>query len=83
MITTENWLAARLGAVIVKVDERDHARHGNNNVVNQRVRDIVEDIALGRISPTGRKVLRDALDKKESAPTGRAASDQAVGKAFR
>jgi hypothetical protein len=53
------------------------------DAAHDRAFDVARDLVNGRITQPGRRLLRDALDKADVAPTGRAASDGALGRAVR
>lgn len=50
---------------------------------HDRAYDVARDLINGRITQPGRRMIRDALDKADVAPKGRAASDGALGRAVR
>ena len=51
--------------------------------VHEAVERVIGHIADGKVTPVGRQALRGALDKAETPPTGRAASDAAIGRIAR
>lgn len=55
----------------------------STEAVRQRVNDVLQDITGGRVTKPERAKLRGAVDKADAPLTGKAASDQALGKAIR
>ena len=59
-----------------------HPTHPTDEV-HEAVERVIGHIADGKVTKTGRAALRGALDKADASPTGRAASDAAIGRIAR
>jgi hypothetical protein len=53
----------------------------SSDAVHKRARDTVNDLLGRRVSPQDRADIRGAVDKADAPPTGRAGSDEGVGRA--
>lgn len=53
----------------------------SSEAVHKRVQDTVNDLLGRRVSPSDRASIRGAVDKADAPQTGRAGSDEGVGRA--
>lgn len=63
------------------MDDEKPAADGPYDALHKAVREVIG--GMGRVAPVERKALRDAIDQAEKPLTGRAKSDQAIGRALR
>ena len=73
---------AAADAAVAAATQDPHPTHPTDEV-HEAVERVIGHIADGKVTQTGRQALRGALDKAETPPTGRAASDAAIGRIAR
>lgn len=71
------------GTQLLAMPDDNPAPDWAKDVEHKRVADVMDSIIGGKITKPAREALRKTLDKADAAPTGRAKSDGALGRAIR
>ena len=67
--------------LLAALPDEPRAIDAPDDPVHRAVRDTIDHLAKGLVTPPARKALRDSLDKADAPPVGRAKADQGLGRA--